>query len=74
MITGAPMCAFCAHKFKGGPPPTCKAFPEGIPQSIWQSRFDHRRAYAGDRGVRFKVRDGFTVEEATANLMASRNT
>jgi len=34
----------------------CVAFPSGIPAAIFQGRFDHRRPYAGDGGVRFIAR------------------
>jgi hypothetical protein len=32
----------------------CAAFPEGIPDEIYQSLADHRQPFAGDRGIRFE--------------------
>lgn len=36
---------------------TCRAFPRGIPLSIWQSSDDHRNAVEGDNGIRFLAKD-----------------
>ena len=33
---------------------TCKAFPNGIPDKIWEGEFDHTEAYVGDNGIRFE--------------------
>jgi len=32
---------------------TCKAFPEGIPDDIWDYSYDHTEAYPNDNGIRF---------------------
>ena len=47
-----PMCYSCAH-LSIEPGMICDAFPEGIPEAIYLSRFDHRMPYAGDHGIVF---------------------
>ena len=37
--------------------PSCEAFPAGIPEEIWENRFDHRKPYAGDHGLRWASLD-----------------
>ncbi len=32
---------------------TCRAFPEGIPEEIWEGRVSHDKPYPGDNGIRF---------------------
>lgn len=34
---------------------SCSAFPDEIPNAIWENEFDHRQAYPGDRGIRFEA-------------------
>ena len=34
----------------------CKAFPEGIPDILVFNRFDHKKPYKGDNGIRFEER------------------
>lgn len=49
-------CAFC-KRFRAGNPPTCAAFPDGIPDEILRNEFDHREPVAGDRGLRYEPID-----------------
>lgn len=58
-------CAFCAHKEQTGA--TCAAFPAGIPLPILRNQADHRKAYFGDRKIRFQL-----VGEEPAYLLATR--
>jgi hypothetical protein len=41
---------------EGATHPLCDAFPAlpGIPDEIWQLRFDHRQPHEGDHGVRWE--------------------
>ncbi len=43
-------CAECKH-WDGVV--ACKAFPEGIPDAIFEGKHDHTEAFPGDGGVRF---------------------
>lgn len=59
-------CASCAHYQYGT---TCAAFPAGIPEDIFDGRFDHRMSYPGDNGIRWEKAPGFPSdidEEADA--------
>jgi hypothetical protein len=48
------MCLFCRHYNRDDSERmTCKAFPGGIPEAIYESRHDHREPYRSDRGIRF---------------------
>ena len=50
-----PPCIQCRHFYFGsGLPPMCVAFPEGIPEEIWEARKDHRQPYPGDHGIQFE--------------------
>ena len=35
----------------------CKAFPNGIPETIKEGRWDHRQKFDGDNGVLYEPRD-----------------
>jgi hypothetical protein len=57
-IGPAPMCVSCKHFDQEAPGRKCAAFPDGIPDDIWDSRFDHRKAHSGDHGIRFELAPG----------------
>jgi hypothetical protein len=48
------MCMLCKHL--NADRKTCAAFPSGIPATLIQESFDHRKAYPGDHGIRFEPR------------------
>lgn len=51
-----PTCALYRSPFslegqaKGALEPFCQPFPDGIPEVIWENRFDHRKVYPGQVG------------------------
>jgi hypothetical protein len=52
------LCTFCRHRgVTTTAGPTCAAFPDGIPQAVWEMRADHRLPYPGDQGIRFEAAD-----------------
>ena len=60
--TEPPMCFFCTHKLGYKPKDMegrynklcCEAFPDGIPEDIYHSRYDHRKPFKGDSGILFE--------------------
>ena len=55
MICTEPICAKCRHLVMDcRREPYCKAFPEGIPDTIFVGRYNHRRLFPEDKGVRFE--------------------
>jgi hypothetical protein len=54
------LCRLCKHKHQDSLTfrrsfPTCDAFPNGIPEAVRKNRIDHRKALAGDNGIRFEL-------------------
>jgi len=56
------ICFWCRHRHPG-PDETCNAFPEGIPDEIWNGVHDHRSPFPGDHGIQFEQ---MTAEEEAA--------
>jgi len=50
-----PICLQCKHYHDGER--ACAAFPEGIPDAIWEGRSDHIEPYSGDHGIQFEPRN-----------------
>ena len=64
LTTTLPLCALCKHKHQDSLTfrnsfPTCDAFPNGIPEAVRKNRIDHRKALAGDNGIRFELANEF---------------
>lgn len=52
----APICLGCKNlrdSSRASANLRCSAFPDGVPEAIITSQKDHRKAVAGDRGIRF---------------------
>lgn len=53
------LCFWCKHLNVengrwAGSQASCSAFPDGIPEVIWDLRFDHRYPYEGDNDIQFE--------------------
>jgi len=55
-----PMCLVCKHYQKAQ---RCDAFPKRIPQGILTSKFDHRKPFKCDNGIRFEPRENVSEDE-----------
>ena len=58
-----PSCAryrspFSSENTAGLDGPFCAAFPDGIPDDIWENRFDHRQPHEGDHGLQWESNGG----------------
>lgn len=45
-------CDDCKHQHEDGV--SCDAFPDRIPNDILMGRYDHKKPYPGDHGIRFE--------------------
>jgi hypothetical protein len=50
----APMCVDCTRFWDLIEKPKCEAFPDGIPDEIWEDGFDHRKPYPNDGNIFFQ--------------------
>lgn len=48
------VCSHCRHFDAESVKRACRAFPGGIPVSIWEGRNDHTRPVPGDNGIQFE--------------------
>ena len=44
-------CILCSHYLLAR---ACLAFPQSIPDEIWEARNDHALPYPGDHGIQFE--------------------
>ena len=49
----SPICQDCRHRIEYDRL-SCAAFPDRIPEEIWNGQRDHNSPYPGDRGIRFE--------------------
>ncbi len=57
-------CLICQHRIEAH---TCRAYPQGIPERIYDNALDHREAQAGDSGLRYQF-DAARAEAWHASL------
>ena len=75
MQTPTPMCELCKRRtpgkdIVGETPPTCEAFPAGIPFEIYRGQADHRFPIEGDNGLLFDPKPG--VDETDLAMALGR--
>jgi hypothetical protein len=62
---GYSMCSFCQYLGKwnfAAEAQTCSAFPDRIPDEIWNGRNKHVEPYPGDHGIRFEPRPEVSLD------------
>jgi len=58
-LFGYSPCMHCKHMHDGEeyfcqPFVSCEAFPDGIPEEIFEGENLHKKAFRGDKGIRFE--------------------
>ena len=71
-MTVLPRCTFCQYSHLPGSV-TCSAFPDGIPDEIFQEGLPHAEPYPGDLGIQFLAKPEFAsmFREGAANETAA---
>jgi hypothetical protein len=52
-VATSPICRGCRHRIEYDHL-SCAAFPDRIPEEVWNGMRDHNTPYPGDHGVRFE--------------------
>lgn len=72
MAVYAPLCLACQHYWreesKRSGRKVCAAFPDGIPEEIWERIVDHKQPYPGDHGIQYELREGLAEEFARLGI------
>ena len=68
LLTHMNVCQYCKHCFvkiskDDGIKFCCDAFPDGIPNSVFSSGYDHREPFPNDNGIRFEIRENLSEGE-----------
>ena len=64
-----PQCTRCAKLIRETDHDMrCLAFPEGIPDELFSSAYDHREPYPGDHGILFEKYTGNLDLDGRVNL------
>lgn len=66
----SPICFACKNRtgeINGEGRITCDAYPDGIPDQIFNNAWDHRKHATGDRGIKFEQDD--TLDQATVDVV-----
>lgn len=67
-MTISTQCLECKHYIGLS---TCEAFPDKIPQEIFDGTFDHINEYPGDNGIRFKKESNINKGEKIIHIKGS---
>lgn len=68
----APQCLWCERLLDDGYN-LCRAFPNGIPDDIWEGRHDHRQPYEGDTGLTFVERKDAPIPIDWPSILVSED-